>query len=286
MAGSFANSWSLVKASARVLGQDRELLVFPLLSGLATLLVAATFIVPIALVGGGAWFTGDETSYLAWVVGFLFYLVQYTVVFFFNSALVGAALIRLEGGDPTIGDGMSIALDRMAAILGYAVIAATVGMLLRAISERVGFVGRIVAGVIGLGWTLATYLAVPVLVSKDISPLDAVKESAGLFRRTWGEQVVASVGMGWAFFLMGVSWTVVAGGVIVGLVALGAGGVLLLPAIVVAVLGYILLGLVASALQGIYTAALYRHASGGHVAGFDTTALTGAFRAPRGFARS
>lgn len=285
MAGSLANSWSLVKASAHVLKQDRELLIFPLLSGLATVLVAATFIVPFAVTGGAEWFSGDGASYLAYVVGFLFYLVQYTVIFFFNSALVGAALIRLEGGDPTVSDGMSIAMDRIGAILGYAAIAATVGMILRAISERVGFVGRIVAGLVGLGWTLATYLAVPVLVSKDVGPIDAVKESAGLFRRTWGEQMVASFGIGWAFFLMGVSWTLVVAAVIAGLATLGAGAALILPAIVVAVLGYILLGLVASALQGIYTAALYRHASGGHVEGFDATMLTGAFRAPRGFAR-
>src|SRR5690606_8567277 len=136
---------------------------------------------------------------------------------------------------------MSIALDRIGTILGYAALAATVGMLLRAVSERVGFVGRIIAGLVGVGWTLATYLAVPVLVARDVGPIDAVKESAGLFRSTWGEQVVASVGMGWAFFLMGVSWTVVAGGVIAGLAMLGAGAVLILPAVGVAVLGYIAL---------------------------------------------
>lgn len=285
MAGSLANSWSLVKASAQVLKQDRELLVFPLLSGIATVLVAVTFILPLALAGGAEWFSGEQTSYFAWVVGFLFYMVQYTVIFFFNSALVGAALIRLEGGDPTVSDGMSIAMDRIGAILGYAALAATVGMILRAVSERVGFVGRIVAGFVGLGWTLATYLAVPVLVSKNVGPIDAVKESAGLFRRTWGEQMVASFGIGWAFFLMGVSWTLVVVAVITGLATLGAGAALILPAIGLAVLGYILLGLLASALQGIYTAALYRHASGGRVEGFDATMLTGAFRAPRGFAR-
>lgn len=285
MAGSLANSWSLVKASAHVLKQDRELLVFPLLSGIATLLVAATFIVPFAITGGAEWFSGDQASYLAYTVGFLFYLVQYTVIFFFNSALVGAALIRLEGGDPTVSDGMSIAMDRIGPILGYAAIAATVGMILRAISERVGVVGRIVAGLVGVGWTLATYLTVPVLVANDVGPIDAVKESASLFRRTWGEQMVASFGIGWAFFLMGLSWTLVVAAVIAGLAALGAGAGLILPAIVLAVFGYILLALIASALQGIYTAALYRHASGGHVEGFDATMLTGAFRAPRGFAR-
>lgn len=285
MAGSLSNSWSLVKASARVLKLDKELLVFPALSGVATVLVALSFFAPLALTGAWETFTGDTGSYLGYAVGFLFYLVQYTVIFFFNSALVGAAMIRLEGGDPTVSDGMSIAMDRLGAILGYAALSATVGMVLRAISERVGFIGKIVVGFVGMGWTMATYLAVPVLVSNDIGPIDAVKESAALFKRTWGEQMVASFGIGWAFFLMGMSWTIVFVVLLVGAAQLGAGPAVILPVVALGVMGYVVLGLVASALQGIYTAALYRHASGGHVEGFDAHMMTGAFRAPRGFGR-
>jgi hypothetical protein len=285
MAGSFSNSWSLVKASAGVLKLDKELLVFPLLSGVATVLVAATFIVPMIWTGAWEALAGEGGSYLAYALGFLFYLVQYTVIFFFNSALVGAAMIRLEGGDPTVSDGMSIAMDRFGSILGYAALSATVGMVLRFVSERVGFIGRIVVGFVGIGWTVATYLAVPVLVSRDIGPIDAVKESASLFKRTWGEQMVASFGIGWAVFLMAGSWTVAVVLAIVAAAQLGLGAAFVLPIVAAGVMGYVLLGLVASALQGIYTAALYRHAAGGHVEGFDAPMLEGAFRAPRGFGR-
>lgn len=285
MAGSLSNSWSLVKASAEVLKLDKELLVFPALSGVATVLVALSFFAPLALTGAWEVFTGDTGSYLGYAVGFLFYLVQYTVIFFFNSALVGAAMIRLEGGDPTVSDGMSIAMDRLGSILGYAALSATVGMVLRAISERVGFIGKIVVGFLGMGWTVATYLAVPVLVSRDIGPIDAVKESAALFKRTWGEQMVASFGIGLAFFLMGMSWTIAFVLLLVAAAQFGAGAAVILPVVAVGVMGYVVLGLVASAIQGIYTAALYRHATGGHVEGFDAQMLTGAFRAPRGFGR-
>ena len=285
MAGSFSNSWSLVKASANVLKLDKELIVFPIMSGVATVLVTLSFIVPLAWTGGWQVFAGETGSYLGTVIGFLFYMVQYTIIFFFNSALVGAAMIRLEGGDPTVSDGMSIAMDRIGAILGYAALAATVGMVLRFISERVGFIGRLVVGFIGIGWTVATYLAVPVLVTKDVGPIDAVKESASLFRSTWGEQMVASFGIGWAFFMMGISWTLVFVAILVGAAQLGLGAPIVLPIVAVGVMGYVFLGLVASALQGIYTAALYRHATGGHVEGFDGTMLSGAFRAPKGFGR-
>jgi hypothetical protein len=276
MAGSFDTSWSLVRASARVLKQDRELLVFPLISGIATVLVMASFVAPLVATGAWRMLELEQGSYLAYVLGFLFYFVQYTVVFFFNSALVGAALIRMEGGDPTVGDGLRIAISRLPAILGYAAVASTVGMVLRAISERSGWLGRLVAGLVGMGWTLATFLAVPVLVSRNVGPIDAVRESATLFKRTWGEQIIGSFGMGWVFFILWAVW-----GLLMGIPFLllwpvsqwGAVGV-----IGIMILGFVALGLVQSSLHGIYTAALYRYATRGDAGPFGEDLLQHAFK--------
>lgn len=225
MAGRLSNSWALVKASADVLRLDKELMVFPLLSGIATVLVTASFFVPVVALGGLEVLAREDGSYLGYALGFAYYLVLYTVMFFFNSALVGAALIRLDGGDPTVSDGLAIASKRMGAIVGYAAVAATVGVVLRAISERSGIVGRIVVGLVGMAWTLATYLAVPVLVTRDVGPIDAVKESAALFKKTWGEQVAGNFGMGWAMVMAGLSWGLVSVLVIVdGADLAGSGG--------------------------------------------------------------
>ena len=97
-----------------------------------------------------------------YLILFAFYLVQYFVIIYANSALVGAALIRLKGGDPTVGDGFRIAGSRMGAIFGYAAISATVGLILRWFSER-GSLGTIAASLFGLAWGLATFLAIPIL---------------------------------------------------------------------------------------------------------------------------
>jgi hypothetical protein len=276
MAGKLSNSFALVKASANVLRLDKELMIFPLMSGVATVLVAASFIAPIFMIGPEIFVDGENPSYAAYVLGFLFYLVQYTVIFFFNSALVGAALIRLDGGDPTVSDGLAIASKRMGAIIGYAAIAATVGMVLRFIAERAGFLGRIITGMIGLAWTLTTYLTVPILVTKDIGPVDAVKESIAIFKRTWGEQVIGNFGMGWAVTLMTISWTV-ACGLLLFLLAPG-GAFFVIPLVGLMVLGYVFLALFASALNGIYTAALYRYAITGDTGYFDADIMGNAFR--------
>ena len=276
MAGSLGNSVALMKASANVLKLDKELMVFPVMSGVACVLVMASFIAPIAFSGAGNVFVDGESSYLALSVMFLFYVVQYTVIFFFNSALVGAALIRLDGGDPTVGDGLAIASKRMGSIIGYAVIAATVGMVLRMISERGGIFAKIAAAVAGMAWTLATYLAVPVLVTKDIGPIDAIKESAAIFKRTWGEQVAGNFGLTWAMALAFIAWTAVS--FLVGWAAAAVMPVAIVPVIGITILGYVFLALLGSALGGIYTAALYRYAMTGDTGSFDSAIMGNAFR--------
>ena len=135
-----------------VLRSDKELLVFPLISALVTLLVAASFVLPMFGLGMFTQFETESGGMPAafYPVLFCFYLVQYFVIFFFNTALVGAAMIRLDGGDPTVSDGFRIARGKWMTILGYAAIAATVGMLLRALEQKAGFLGRIVIGFIGV----------------------------------------------------------------------------------------------------------------------------------------
>jgi hypothetical protein len=277
MAGKMGNSVALMKASMNVLKLDKELMVFPVMSGIASVLVMASFAAPIVLTGAGGAIDSGSAGYLELSIMFLFYVVQYTVIFFFNSALVGAALIRLDGGDPTVSDGLAIASKRMGAIIGYAVIAATVGMILRMLSERGGWLGRIAASFAGMAWTLTTFLAVPVLVTKDIGPIDAIKESAAIFKRTWGEQVVGNFGLSWAVFLMMLSWTAVSFGV--GYLASALfGGLGIFAAVGIGIAGYVFLALMASALQGIYQAALYRFAMTGEAGYFDAQIMGTAFR--------
>jgi len=277
MVEKISNSFALVRASANVVMSDKELLVFPLLSGVATILVTATFVAPIFLAGGTQLFADEGPVGLAGTVAmFGFYVVQYGVIFFFNAALVGAALIRLDGGDPTIGDGLAIASKRMGSILGYAVIAATVGMILRAISERGGFIGRLAAGLVGMSWTFASYLTVPVLVTKDIGPIDAVKESAMIFKRTWGEQVAGNFGVGAAMTLLMLGWMGV--GVLTIYLAAQVSTTAVLPAVAIMVLGAVMIGLFGATLSGVYTAALYRYAMTGEVSDFDARMMGNAFR--------
>jgi Family of unknown function (DUF6159) len=275
-----SNSWSLVKASAAVLSADKELMVFPAISAVLSVVVLITFAVPSVLAGlfDSAVLADSGLPIAGYVVGFLFYVVQYSVIIFCNTALVGAALIRLRGGDPTVADGFRLAQSRIGHILGYAVIAATVGVILRAISERSGFIGKLVVSFVGLAWNLATFLVVPVLAAEDVGPMDAVKRSAAYLRKTWGEQIVGTAGMGAVFGLISF------GTVILGIALFIAAAATQSPALMIAVaVGFVLtlmaLALVSSTLGGIYAAAVYRYAAEGDAGKFFSADLVrGAFQ--------
>jgi hypothetical protein len=275
-----SNSWQLVKASAAVLEADRELLLFPVYSAVLSLLVVFTFAVPAML--SGAFHPGPDGTFSMSVEGyllvFLFYVAQYFVIFFCNTALVGAAMIRLRGGDPTVADGFGIALSRTRDILGYAMVAATVGMVLRAISERSGLLGRLVVSFIGLAWNLATFLVVPVLVVEDVGPIEAVRQSAEYLKNTWGEQIVGNAGIGLVFGL--ISLVPIAAGVLVFAAAIHLqSSALAIGAVAGVALALVAIGLVSSALSGIFAAALYRYAAEGETGTFFTPGMVrGAFR--------
>ena len=275
-----SRSWELVKVSADVLRADKELLIFPIVSGALSILVFVTFLVPMILAGlfdAHTFKSGFPAA--GYVIGFLFYVVQYSVIFFCNTALVGAALIRLRGGDPTVSDGFRIATQRLGPILGYAVIAATVGMILRAISERSGLLGKIVVGIIGFAWSVGTYLVVPVLAVENVGPIEAIKRSASYLRRTWGEQIIGNAGIGIVFGLFSVGVVVCGGVLFMGAAGTGSGPLMALVGLAV-VLALVGLSLIGSALGGIYAAAVYRYAAEGETGGyFDAALVQDAFRA-------
>jgi hypothetical protein len=255
---TFSRSWNLVKAAWSVLRDDKELIVFPIVSAIGAILVTIAFAVPEFL-----FYSAGGNEALSYVLLFLFYLVLYTVINFANSALVGAAMIRLQGGNPTLNDGFRIAFERFGAIVGYALIAATVGVILQALSRR-GALADIVRSLVGLAWNLATYLVVPVLVVEKVGPIEAVKRSASLLRKTWGEQIVGGAGMGLVFFVLFLLTTVIAGaGVFLG-VAMDS-TVLIVACVLAGFLAYIALALLSSTLGGIYSAAVYRFAAEGEM---------------------
>lgn len=261
--GKFSRSWRMMKQSFAVLRSDKQLMLFPILSAISCLIVTAMIAtggviallpqIKAAMLSGQHWTPAQSPVYL--LALFAVYFVNYFIIVFFNVALVGVANSRLMGGPWTFRDGIELAWERKGTILQWAFVAATVGVILRNLEERMGVLGKVIMRLVGIAWALACYFVVPVLAFEGLTPFKAVKRSARLFRDTWGERVAGGFSLGLVFLVLllpgfgfWIAATVVGGpkGMLVGLAVL--------------LLYLMFLSVVGSAVQGIFNTALYRYA--------------------------
>ncbi|MDE2932587.1 MAG: DUF6159 family protein [Chloroflexota bacterium] len=274
MFATIGHTFDLMKMSWRVLMLDRELILFPIMSVVALVAVAA------AVLGGGLLSgafglaqEGGEGSTGDLALGLLLAFVSMAVVIFFNAALVAAAMERLRGGDPSVTSGLKAASARVPQILAWAVVVTAVMLILRAIRNRGGIAGQIAAMFGEAAWELASFFAVPFIVEEGVGPFDALRRSASLLRQTWGRQITAGFGFG----LLTIVAVIVAVLIAVLLAAIH-------PFLGLAI-GIPLVGLAwatVTALEGIFKAALYDYATGREPHGFDQASLQNAYHPQAG----
>ena len=283
--GTFSRSVGLVKSSWAVLRQDKELMLLPAISCITALICVAPFFGIAFLVGSPSTTdtaSGTSASFsmgpLGYVALFVAYLLGAYITIFFQAALVLAANERLTGGSPTLGSALAGAWANAGRILPWAIISATVSVVLQAIQERAGIVGRIVIGLVGLAWTLVTLLVLPILVIEQVGVKDAFTRSAQAFKRTWGENVIGNGGIGLVMMLFMLGGLVVTVPVLVlGLSASSVPLTVLGGLLVVALV--ILVSVLGAAMNGVFRTALYRYAVlGEEPEGFSHDQIAGAFR--------
>jgi Family of unknown function (DUF6159) len=279
-----SRSWNLAGECWDILKEDPALLIFPLLSSLTIMVVLASFAVPIWLAhhslesAAGDGSTTHTARLLSYVGIYVFYVISYSIMMFFNSALIAVVLQRLDGEPAGVGDGLQAALSNLPAIIGYALIAAMVGTILRAIEERVGFIGRIVTAMIGGAWTLATAMTLPVLIVENVGPVEAISRSLDLLRKNWGENLIGNGGISIGVAVIGIPICLLAGLFMMFAISSKALAMIIIAAFVL-LMSVVSLSLVSATLHAIYTAALYRFATGSKDnGGIGRDLLAGAFQ--------
>jgi hypothetical protein len=269
---SIGRSIELFKTSWGILMADKKLLAFPFLSGMVSLIVLATFILPLILAEfvqavvpfGELFFYGAL---------FAFYLVSYFVVIFFNTALISCVNARLQGREMSVGEGLSNALQHFTSILGWALLSATVGIVLHLLRERGGVIGQFASAIVGGAWGLVTFFVVPVLVLEDKGVFDAIRESASLIRKTWGETIIGSGSIVLVFLIIGIVgfFGVIATLLLGSMMVFGIALALFIALVII-------LAVVAAAMKGIFVTALYTYAKTGTVpSAFDRDSIQNAF---------
>jgi hypothetical protein len=247
--------FGMARRSGRVLRDYPRLLVFPFVGGVSGIAFLATLF-------GGVFLAGslfEEPGPALYGALFVAYLVETFVASFFSAALVAATRTALDGGEPSVRGGLSVAWDHKAPLLAWSVIAAVVGVIIQVIESQDNIVARILAGLFAVAWGVMTYFVVPVIVFRDPSVREMFKESARTFKNTWGESIGAMGAINVVTFLLALLGVAVAAGVFFAVPATGTATVIL--TVVVggsAVLFGILIG---KTLTGVAKTALYVYAT-------------------------
>ena len=277
--GRIRRGWELAKQSWRVVKGDRSLLTFPIVSIGLGLVVAVLFFGPgiaVAAVTDSGW----------WLIPFLLAgaFVICFVAQFFAVALAACATDALEGHDTTFGQGFSAAREHTGVIFKWSLVTFTVGAILSAIqslsnsSDNAGaaIAGTIASAIAGFAWAVASFFVIPIIALKGVGPKDALKESVAMVKERWGEGVVGNAAIGLAVFVIVFLPAILVG--VGGFLLLGSAEALGLALILVAGLGIAVGSIFNFTITAVFRVALYRYATEGKViGGFSEEAMADAF---------
>jgi len=189
--------WRITMNSFTILKKNKQLIIFPILSGISLLLLMGIFILGILAVAG--WdvdYINTDNDIVNYALMFLFYFINYFVVVFFNMALIHCSKLYFNGEEVSVSIGLKFSASRIGVIMSWALFAATVGTILKIIQENSGWLGKVITGLIGIVWGITTFFVVPVIAYENLGPLAAFKRSALLMKEKWGESLAATFSLG------------------------------------------------------------------------------------------
>jgi hypothetical protein len=281
---AFGRSKRMFTESLAVIRRDKALLAFPVMSAMFTVAALVAFVFGAYFAGffvvtdaghHGAEVQANVNAVLGYALLFVWYFVSWTIVLFFNVALIHCAKLHFDGQPVTASDGLKCAMSHLPRILAWAAVSATVGVVLQAIADKNKIVGGIVKWLVGAVWAVATFFIVPVMIYENLSLYASFKRSIELIAKSWGEAAIGNVGVGYFMLLLALPAIIIA---IVIAAVVPTVGIFVGGGLLVAYMAF--LCVLSSAITGVMRAALYNYASTGVVpSGMSQDVFALAFKA-------
>ena len=268
----------VLKAVISVIKKEPKLVIFPIISIMLTILVLFTFLIPSSYLQGLSTIEFIKTldietfeSALPIILLFIYYLISYLIIIYFNSALVACAYQLMNKKQVNIKHGFNVVHKNIGKILLWSVVSATIGVVLKYMRDHSkSIVQLIFSAVADIAWSLLTYFVIPVMIIENLDLIKSIRKSGSIFRKTWGENFRARIILAAYLF---VSLLPGLGLLIKGFMSESAFFIIL--GVILALIAII----VFSAIETILRTALYVYGSTGRVPlGFKDSSLKNVFR--------
>jgi Family of unknown function (DUF6159) len=250
------DGWALGGAALEFVLRDRPLQRFALVS-------VAIVVVLGAGVGAAAVALRREAGPVGYVVvGLVAYYCLSLVVTAISVGVAGLAAQSLDSRPTTASTGWAVITRRRGAIGGWAVLDLLLGVPSRAIGSWT--VDQISVLLLGFGWSLLSFFAIPAIALAGEPPLATARRSLRLVRRHWGDAIYSTVYL-WvravAMFGAPAAAATAVGVVLIRKDVVFLGGVLFAAGVA----GLALTFLLTQVARAVLTVVLYRYAESGVV---------------------
>ena len=308
--GKFKTSWNLFRCSLSVINKNKKLLLFPVIGFIFIVIIGLFFLSPVLVWDSGHsitelshWQTlgqhihemvGNKkvtggmvikqlfgNYWYAWFV--LFYLISMFSTTFLNVAFYNEIINGLNGKRVSLLRGINVALSKIKLIIIWSLFAGAIGLIIRNLEERLGFVGKLIMGLIGIAWSVASIFVIPVIIreEKSSNPLKLLKTSAQMLKRTWGETVIGYAGISvfsLLIFLISLPLLFLACIIFIGMNISNA-GVIIVMLIFLYTICMLMLAYLSTIANHVYRGALYLYATEGVIPGsFDEDMMNKAWK--------
>lgn len=276
----YRTSRTIFKQSLEALGRERDLWVFPILSGLLLILAVGGLIGLASGASAAGWFGMPWGLTAPWgqiLVGLAVLPLFYPVAVLssaLNAALAYALFLRASGSSCTRRGAWQAARRCLGPIARFNVLGLLVAGVLQVVGQLleslrlVPFLGRVTQTVGTMAWAVASFFVFPVLVlERERSALGALRESADMARSNWGKAIGGMVTLSLAILVpmlaLAAAGALASAAVVPLLVAwdppLGVGIALLVVPWLLVLLGVMALSMLQQAALTSYQTALYRY---------------------------
>jgi uncharacterized membrane protein YeaQ/YmgE (transglycosylase-associated protein family) len=301
------NSWDLFTKSLTVMMKYKKLMFFPFITAVLTTLIVLFFIAPVALQPTGYaytepqhWKTISQTIFTdnstdarnhndkqhslkltnngAFFVAVIYFVAMFFATFF-TVAFYSEILHALNGHDVEISRGLLFAATKIPSILIWSLFAGLIGYAIRTLEEKVGLFGKIIFGIIGIAWSVASIFVIPFIITEtSVNPFHLLRQSADTLKKTWGESLIGYVGIQLGGIVVFISSLVMLGGAVFIAIQLQSAS-FMITAIAIWLFGILAFSYLAAVANHIYRCALYIFAVEGKIpTPFDQTAMQSAWK--------